>query len=148
MDLNIKIKPFDKEKPFKLPTQAYDGAAGWDLYSSWYEFDNERRQIIYHLNISVEFPVGYGMILLPRSSIYKKNLRLTNSVGLIDSDYRGEIMARFDINEVMPDLYSNNEAIIQCLIVELPKIKWELNEELSNTRRGEGGFGSSDSKQV
>lgn len=146
-ELNVKIKQFDETKYFKMPTQAYDGAAGWDLYSSWYEFDNERRQIVYHLNISVEFPVGYGMLLLPRSSIYKKNLRLSNSVGLIDSDYRGEIMARFDINEVLPELYkSNDEAIIQCLFVELPNIKWELNEELSNSRRGTGGFGSSDSK--
>jgi dUTP pyrophosphatase len=99
----------------------------------------------------VEIPPGYVGLLFPRSSITKKNFVLGNSVGVIDSDYRGEITFVF---KLIPEdsaanlfkfskAYKQGERIGQLLLVECPKLEVIEVEELDDTERGSGGFGSS-----
>lgn len=81
------------------PFQGSKFAAGFDLTVDELEFSND--QIKYNSNIAVEIPEGYVGLLFPRSSVYKHHILLTNSVGVIDSDYRGPIKAVFQREEAI-----------------------------------------------
>ena len=86
--------------------------------------------------------------MFPRSSISKKSLRLCNSVGVIDSDYRGEIMGKFIVTtDVIPSLYREGERFAQLVIMPVAIAEFIEAEELSKTDRGEDGFGSTDKEQ-
>jgi dUTP pyrophosphatase len=102
---------------------------------------------VYGTGIAMEIPEGHVGLLFPRSSISKTNLSLRNSVGVIDSNYRGEIMLKFLDLEEMDDLlwYLPGNKIGQIMIIERPQIELEEVEELSETDRGGGGFGSTGS---
>ena len=126
------------------PYQATDGSAGWDLTATSRELA-QGKKAIYGTGLSVEIPKGYVGLLFPRSSIHKKALRLSNSVGVIDSDYRGEIKAVFIWEGYWPHdciLYQPGDRICQLIILPVPTIEWEESEELTHTKRGEGGYGS------
>lgn len=126
------------------PYQATDGSAGWDLTATSAEL-HQGKKAVYGTGLSVEIPKGYVGLLFPRSSIHKKGLRLSNAVGVIDSDYRGEIMAVFDCFTLWPyewEVYQVGDRICQLIILPVPTIEWEESEELTNTERGEGGYGS------
>ena len=126
------------------PYQATDGSAGWDLTATSRELA-QGKKAIYGTGLSVEIPKGYVGLLFPRSSIHKKALRLSNSVGVIDSDYRGEIKAVFIWEGYWPHdciLYQPGDRICQLIILPVPTIEWEESEELTPTKRGEGGYGS------
>jgi dUTP pyrophosphatase len=99
----------------------------------------EGPHITYHTGLAIEIPKGYVGLLFPRSSIYKTSQALTNSVGVIDSGYRGEIMMKFTrgINH-----YCIGDRIGQIMILPYPQIEFEEVEKLSETNRGSGGFGS------
>lgn len=132
-----------------VPNKASKGAACFDLYSFMYEVDD--RGYTVHTGLSIALPPNYGLLILPRSGLSTKlGLRLRNSVGVIDSDYRGELMIKFhegyrdaqsEIREVL--LYGNR--IAQALIVELPVVTWTEVDELPDSTRGLGGFGSTGS---
>lgn len=126
------------------PYQATDGSAGWDLTATTKELI-QGKKAIYGTGLSVEIPKGYVGLLFPRSSIHKKALRLSNSVGVIDSDYRGEVKAVFDRLSTWPyewEIYQPGERICQLIILPVPTIEWEESEDLTNTKRGSGGYGS------
>ena len=126
------------------PYQATDGSAGWDLTATSMELI-QGKKAIYGTGLSVEIPKGYVGLLFPRSSIHNKTLRLSNSVGVIDSDYRGEVKAVFDRLSDWPyawEIYQPGDRICQLIILPVPTIEWEESEELTNTQRGEGGYGS------
>ena len=91
MTLNIKIKKLHKDAV--IPTKVHTSDAGCDLYATSCHYDNGL--IIYGTGIAVEIPTGYVGLVFPRSSIANTHLTLSNSVGVIDSGYRGEIMAKF-----------------------------------------------------
>lgn len=89
--LNIKIKKLSKN--VELPEQGTKGAAGIDFYLPQpVRFEPNRSKQV-PLGVAVEIPEGYVMLLIPRSSTWKTPLRMPNSVGVIDSDYRGEVCA-------------------------------------------------------
>jgi len=96
----------------------------------------------------MEIPKGYVGLVFPRSSIRKTDLSLTNSVGVIDSGYRGELQATFKKvygpNDVRIDQtdYKVGDRIAQIIIIPYPQITFVEVDELSITERGEGGFGS------
>lgn len=91
----------------------------------------------------MEIPQGHVMLLFPRSSIGKKTwLRMANSVGVIDSDYRGTIHALYDNIALSKQEVEQGQRIAQGIIVPIPKVEFEEVEELSTTERGTGGFGS------
>lgn len=126
-----------------IPKYSKPGDAGMDLTAVAIVKSNSH-QVTYDLGISIEVPEGYVALIFPRSSIRDKDLVLSNSVGVIDSGYRGNIQATFNItNELMQSFkYKIGERVAQMIIIPYPQVQFEEVEELSTTERGEGGFGS------
>jgi dUTP pyrophosphatase len=137
MALNIKIKKLHKDAV--IPTKAHATDAGCDLYATSCHYDNGL--IIYGTGIAVEIPEGYVGLVFPRSSIANTHLTLSNSVGVIDSGYRGEVMAKFRKGGSRG--YNVGERIAQLIILPYPEVVFEEAEELSESDRGTGGYGSS-----
>lgn len=92
--------------------------------------------------VSLEIPEGYVGFLFPRSSISKTKHFLRNSVGVIDSGYRGEVKLRFSLDESSTS-YQIGDKVGQVIFVKLPTVELTEVEELPTSARGEGGFGSS-----
>lgn len=133
---------FKKLHPFAVtPTYAKLGDACVDLTVVEMEYDNGL--YVYHTGIAVEIPEGHVGLIFPRSSLSKTDLILANHVGVIDSGYRGEIMAKFRPINSTPRTYDEGDRICQMMIVPIPKIEFEEVDELSETERGDGGFGHS-----
>ena len=126
----------------KMPVRMTGGACAFDCWARAYDPIPEFRQIRYWLGFSLEVPEGFAALILPRSSICRTSMRLTNGVGLIDRDYRGEVSAVFDVVGEGNLLYGVGERVAQMLIVPAPLIQLEPVDELSTTSRGEGGYGS------
>jgi dUTP pyrophosphatase len=125
-----------------IPTYAKQGDAGMDLVAT--EILNEEAfQITYGLGVAMEIPEGFVGLVFPRSSIRKYDLSLTNCVGVIDSGYRGELQATFRKERgVASKKYEVGDKICQIMIIPYPPIEFNEVNELSDTERGEGGFGS------
>ena len=143
--MKIKIKKLHPDAV--IPTYAKSGDAGMDLTAVNVRFESS--YIAYQTGLAFEIPEGHVGLLFPRSSNSKKQLLLTNSVGVLDSGYRGEVEFRFKItgNGVVPegdlDIYTIGDKIGQIMILPYPQIEFEEVNELSETERGSGGFGSS-----
>jgi dUTP pyrophosphatase len=141
--MKVKIKKVHPDAV--IPSYAKNGDAGLDLVATTI-ISETLGSITYGLGIALEIPEGFVGLVFPRSSIRKTNLQLSNSVGVIDSGYRGELQATFNkiqgIDNVERENYKVGDRVCQIMIIPHPTI--ELNEvnELSNTERGEGGFGS------
>lgn len=141
----LKIKKISENAV--IPTRGSKDAAGFDLYcaeSSFVEiFPGSTVKI--HTGIQMEIPDGYVGLLFARSGIaIKKGLRPANAVGVIDSDYRGEIIVALHNDSNTAQYVNPGDRVAQIVIVKYfaPSIK-EVIEDLSETERGEGGFGSS-----
>ena len=135
--MKVRIKKL-KENAV-IPTYAKDGDAGMDLVAT--RIINERLDsITYGTDIALEIPEGFVGLVFPRSSIRKTDLILSNSVGVIDSGYRGEIQATFKRSGVYA--YAVGDRGAQIMIIPHPPIEFEEADELSDTERGDGGFGS------
>ena len=139
---NIKVKIKRLSENAKLPTKAHPTDAGYDLYAASTSVD-KNYNIVYGTGIAVEIPDGYVGLVFPRSSIANKAIMLTNSVGVIDSGYRGEVMAKFKRVTDELDSYQVGDRIAQLIIIPYPQVEFEEVSELSNSDRGEGGYGSS-----
>jgi len=136
MNLEIKIKKLNPNAI--IPKYAHLGDAGMDVIAvSKKETD---KFIEYGTGLAFEIPDNYVMLIFPRSSVTNKDLMLKNSVGVLDSVYRGELILRF--NKFGNENYKIGERIGQIIIIPYPNIKFEEVEELSETSRGDGGFGS------
>ena len=122
-----------------IPKYAKPGDAGLDLTATW------KRQVMdivtYGVGLAIEIPDGYVGLLFPRSSIYKTKMTLSNCVGVIDSGYRGEIMMKFKMTDNRT-MYEVGDRIGQLVIMPYPKVEFEEVDELSETSRGSGGYGS------
>lgn len=139
--LNCKLKRLHPNAV--IPKYAKDGDAGMDLYATDMVLDELNKQVTYNTGIAMEIPQGFVGLVFPRSSIRKTCLSLSNSVGVIDSGYRGEIIATFNItNSNNTEIYNVGDRICQILILPYPKIAFTEVDELTETDRGEGGFGS------
>lgn len=137
--LKVRFKKLYKDAV--VPSYAKEGDAGLDLTAIDMTF--EENFIEYDTGIAVEIPEGYVGLVFPRSSVSKKeNFYLKNSVGVIDSGYRGEIKLRFNNGSFDANFYQPGEKIGQLIIMPYPTIQLEEVEELSSTDRGDGGFGS------
>ena len=150
--MKVRIKKLHKDAV--IPAYAKEGDAGLDFTAVEISKDNVGN-ITYHTGLAIEIPEGYVGLLFPRSSVSKKQQFLTNGVGVIDSSYRGEIMAKFKpvmgSYETILELFESNEyeigdRVVQLLIIPYPQIELEEVEELSDTERGYGGFGSTNHK--
>ena len=143
--MQVKLKKLHPDAV--LPKYAKPGDAGMDLFVS--AVTQEAYYAQYHTGIAVEIPEGYVGLVFPRSSNSKKDLLLCNSVGVIDSGYRGEICLRFkQVRNISPfvggdyQVYNVGDACGQLVILPYPQVQFVEVEELSATERGEGGFGS------
>jgi len=122
-----------------IPSYAKPGDAGLDLTAVTESWDNDI--VTYGTGLAMEIPEGFVGLLCPRSSVYKTNLALVNSIGIIDCCFRGEVMFKFrcKTNGIK---YNIGDRVGQLLLVPIPLIKTLEVHELSSTDRGEGGFGS------
>ena len=140
--MDVKIKKLDKKAV--LPKYAKEGDAGMDLTatSKWYDDDNN---VCYGTGIAMEIPNGYVGLVFPRSSNAKQDLILSNGVGVIDSGYRGEITFKYKLVEDrhLAKDYNVGDRVGQIIIMPYPKIEFVEVSELSETDRGNGGYGSS-----
>ena len=135
--MKVRIKKLSENAV--IPTYAKEGDAGMDLVAT--RIINERLDsITYGTDIALEIPEGFVGLVFPRSSIRKTDLILSNSVGVIDSGYRGEIQATFKRSGVYA--YAVGDRGAQIMIIPHPPIEFEEVDELSDTERGDGGFGS------
>lgn len=125
------------------PKFAKNGDAGADLTAVSMEIDKQEGIVTYGTGIALAIPRGHVGLLFPRSSIYKKKLNMANSVGVIDSGYRGEVMFKYRATEKgkIP-IYEVGDRIGQIVIMPIPKIQLTEVEQLNFSERGGGGFGS------
>ena len=143
--LQVKIKKVNKYAV--IPSYAKHGDMCMDITAIDYHFDIERQCHVYHTGLAFEIPEGYGMLLVPRSSNRNTDVYLTNSVGIIDSGYRGEVLVcykdrdREKLNVSIPP-YEIGDRVAQIMILPYPQIEFIECDVLSTSERGEGGHGS------
>lgn len=134
--VKIKIKKLHPDAV--LPRYAYEGDAGMDVISIDKKITD--KYVEYKTGLALEVPEGHVCLIFPRSSISKKDLMLCNSVGILDSGYRGELVFRFQ--KFGEEIYKVGERIGQIIIIPYPNIEIEEVKTLSHSFRGEGGWGS------
>lgn len=134
--MKIKIKKIHPDAT--IPKYAHPGDAGMDVYAI---SKNETEKFIeYGTGLTFEVPLGYVMLIFPRSSVTNKDLMLKNSVGVLDSGYRGELVFRF--NKFGNNNYEIGERVGQIIVLPFPEIEFEEVENLLESSRGRGGWGS------
>tara|TARA_R110002012_G_scaffold132075_1_gene284986 strand:- start:222 stop:659 length:438 start_codon:yes stop_codon:yes gene_type:complete len=128
------------------PSYAKPGDAGMDITTIAHKINTEHNFIEYHTGLAFELPKGYVGLLFPRSSVSKKDISLANCVGVMDSGFRGEITFRYKFNrdEYFANVkrYDDGDRIGQLVIMPYPEIELEEANELADSSRGEGGYGS------
>ncbi len=136
----VKVKKLDPNAV--IPSYSKVGDAGMDLTITK-EIENTSFSVSYGFGIAMEIPKNYVGLVFPRSSVRNQELVLSNCVGVIDSGYRGELQATFKKTNGLDSLkYKVGERGAQIIILPYPQVKMVESEELSNTERGDGGFGS------
>tara|TARA_B100000959_G_C14686145_1_gene502719 strand:+ start:96 stop:533 length:438 start_codon:yes stop_codon:yes gene_type:complete len=120
----------------------HNGDAGLDLYVLENQTFKPNETNLIKLGISCEPEDGKAYYLIPRSSISKTPLRMSNSIGLIDGGYRGEIMASCDNIKEYEYEVKEGQRLFQIVASDSSPISYKLKKELTETTRGSGGFGS------
>ena len=143
--MDVKIKKLTEDAI--IPFYATDGSAGMDVTAVSMEYDKFNDCYIYHTGLAFQLPKGYVMLIFPRSSNRKTNYYLANHVGVLDSDYTGELMVVYKCRDSKHvDLqippYKVGDRVAQIIILPYPEIDFDEVEELDKTERGSGGFGS------
>lgn len=122
-----------------------EGAAGFDLWATTMapatQTEDGRWLWTYGTGLAFEIPSGVVGVLTPRSSITKTGAQLGNSVGVIDSDFRGEVLLKFYTNVQSPPYMPGNR-VGQILFLPAFNVEFVATKELTTTQRGAGGFGS------
>jgi len=141
--MEVRIKKLRNEAV--VPTYGSEFSAGADLYACETEditiAPGETRLI--HTGLSFEIPEGFGGFIYARSSLgTKRGLAPANKVGVIDADYRGEVMVSLHNHSMEAQTVSPGERVAQLVIAPFLKAEFTVAEELSDTVRGVGGFGS------
>jgi dUTP pyrophosphatase len=138
--INVKVKKLDPNAV--VPSYSKVGDAGMDLTITNIK-ENTSFSITYGFGIAMEIPKGYVGLVFPRSSVRNQDLILSNCVGVIDSGYRGELQATFKKTQGLDSIsYNVGERGAQIIILPYPQINMVESNELSETDRGDGGFGS------
>lgn len=140
-NLKVRIKKLIPEAV--IPSYSNPGDAGLDLVATYVKVEDHNKYgyFEYGTGIAVEIPEGYVGLVFPRSSICKTGMILSNSVGVIDSSYRGEIRFRFKYVSGT-NSYDVGDRVGQLIIIPYPTVEFEEVSELNNTQRGSEGFGS------
>ena len=144
---NINIKKLNPDAT--IPTYGSEYAAGADLYACLFApiTIDPGETFMVKTGISVEIPEGYAGLIYARSGLAsKRGLAPANKVGVIDSDYRGEIIVALHNHSMNPQKIEPNERIAQLIITPYVQAVFSETTELSDTDRGAGGFGSTGTK--
>lgn len=142
--MKLKIKKLTSTAT--IPTRGSQEAAGYDLYidSDVDTVIEPEKTLLIHTGCAMAIPDGNFGAVYPRSGLAtKRGLRLANCVGVIDSDYRGEIMVPLHNDTSEPQTIAPHERIAQIIIQPYLSVEFEECDELDDTERGEGGFGHS-----
>lgn len=145
--MKVKIKLLDTRAT--VPTYGTEYSAGADLYNLKGEEVKipAHATVLIHTGISAEIPEGYAGLIFARSGLAtKRGLAPANKVGVIDSDYRGEIMVALHNHTDKDAVVEGGERVAQLSIVPYLKAEFECVDELCDTARGAGGFGSTGTK--
>ena len=142
--MKLKVKPLNKKahKYYSNHGHFHTGDAGLDLYVLETDTIKSGETKLIKLGISCEPVDGKSFYLFPRSSISKTPLRLANSIGLIDGGYRGEIMAPCDNIKDFDYTIEEGQRLFQLVASDNSPIDYVISDELDDTSRGSGGFGS------
>ena len=142
--MNLKVKPFSDNiySMYKNHSHFHQGDAGLDLFITKDQVIDPGSTAKIHLGISCENMEMKPYLLMARSSISKTPLRLSNAVGLIDAGYRGEIMAAVDNIKDSSYRLEKGQRLFQLVSMNGESIHFDLVDTLSDTSRGEDGFGS------
>lgn len=143
----VKIKKLDEKAT--IPSYGSEYAAGFDLYALLNEDTviKSHETCLVKTGLSMEIPEGFAGMIFARSGLAtKKGLAPANKVGVVDSDYRGEVMVALHNHSNIDQTISNGERIAQMVIMPFYKAEFVETEELSDTQRGTGGFGSTGTK--
>lgn len=127
----------------QIPTRATSGSAGYDCYLPETVNPIDAGQIrIVKLGFALEIPEGYCVRIVPRSGLASKGLLVANSPGLLDSDFRGEVgVILWSVGGIFP--LNKGDRICQMTVEKVPESEFVVVDELSESERGDGGFGSS-----
>lgn len=128
-----------------IPAEAYHGDAGYDLCSTENLVLKPFERTLIPTGLSIEIPYGYAGFILPRSGLaIKQGLSLVNAPGLIDSNYRGELkVIAINLDPENSISISVGDRIAQFVLMKVEDVAFKAVEELQDSERGEGGFGSS-----
>ena len=143
----VNIKKLNEKAT--IPTYGSEFSAGADLYALADEAITiePRQTVLVHTGVAMEIPTGYVGLIFARSGLAtKRDLAPANKVGVIDSDYRGEIMVALHNHGIETKTIENGERIAQLVLVPYLTAEFDEVDELSDTTRGEGGFGSTGRK--
>ena len=152
--MEIKVKRLTESA--ELPKKATDGSGAYDIKCTTTYFvqtgnpklDEHTSKPISsylecHTGLAIQIPKGYVGLAFPRSSISDTGHLMCNGVGVIDSDYRGELTARFyNLSQSRRREYESGDRIFQLMIIPVPELEFVETKELDKTERGEGGYGS------
>ena len=145
--MNVKIKKLNENAV--IPTYGTEYSAGADLYALTDAALTipPHSTVMLSTGISIEIPVGYCGLIFARSGLAsKRGLAPANKVGVIDADYRGEVKVALHNHTDTPQIVENGERVAQLAIVPFLKAEFTVVDGLSDTERGEGGFGSTGKK--
>lgn len=147
MTADVKIKKLNDKAV--IPTYGTEFSAGADLYACMEEtvtFEPGETKLI-KTGLAMEIPVGYAGLIYARSGLAtKKGLAPANKVGVVDADYRGEIMVALHNHTAAPACVEPGERIAQIVIAPFLTANFVIADELNDTVRGAGGFGSTGTK--
>ena len=139
--MNLKLKKLSPGA--RVPQYATEGSACFDLHTTHRGSVPALESATFHTGLAVEVPDGHVLLIYSRSGHgFKSGLRLVNAVGVIDSDYRGAIMVKIHNDSRTPFSFAAGDRIAQAMLVPVHRVTFEVVDELSDTERGAGGFGS------
>lgn len=147
MAVNVNVKKLDERAV--IPTLGSEYAAGADLYACLDKAVTIAPGETYmiHTGLAMEIPEGYAGLIYARSGLAsKKGLAPANKVGVVDADYRGEFMIALHNHSLTPATVEPGERVAQLVITPFLKVDFTVTDELSDTLRGAGGFGSTGEK--
>ncbi len=145
MPVRIRFKKLDENA--QVPTYGSLAAAGADLYALEGADLQPGQSVLIHTGIALEIPEGYAGLIYARSGLAtKRGLAPANKVGVIDADYRGEIMVCLYNHSTQPQRVDAGERVAQLVVTPFLRVDFEEADDLSDTHRGAGGFGSTGTK--
>ena len=144
---DVRIKKLNENAV--IPTYGSEFAAGADLYACLSEpltIEPDETAFV-HTGLSVELPLGFAGLVYARSGLAcKRDLAPANKVGVIDCDYRGEIMVALHNHGKTAQTIENGERLCQMVVARHETVDWEAVDTLDSTQRGAGGFGHTGTK--